>query len=484
MDEYIIKKTDPNNGSFIIKSYTTNGPINPNSTTLHEHAVSANTSLVLLGKGTFDYGEPLQTNLINMLENFASDMSPTFPIKGQLWYDTSLNTPILKVFNGSDWTYAASNIDSTVNSVVSANKRIVKKINKYTVNNIINNSFQIPLSALVDIKVGSVIQLYEEELFDHDLGVVVTITAINAISGIITTNTTIPTNINRMVPLTIFLPFEYIPDKQELQVSLNGISLFNHVKGFDILYLPLSTALTDQITPMINYTEYNCNVTANSIVYPINIIRNQQNIYNVTGFEINLNNTLQNIEVDNQVILVNNQTPEILIKINGVLDITSNSTDSLNKISIEHIEYDSISDRTTIFFNEIVTLSNSPISQDGTIIVNYPYTYEHLIQDVNNELNNIGHMVFNNTNPPQLVLYGNPLLNITDITLSNGTNDNLSDPIRSNLITTIGSILTTDQQTANLCDYNEDFSLTAMSNSITINKSRLAGHTLEIIYTA
>ncbi len=483
MDEYIIKKTNPSNGSFIIKSYTTNGPENPNTTTLHEHAVSANTSLVLLGKGTFDYGEPLQTNLVNMLENFASDISPKYPIKGQLWYDTSLNIPILKIFNGTSWTYAASNIDAVVNDPIGINKRIIKTIEEYSISISISSPtiVNIPLTALPNIRVGSIIQLYEDELFDHDLGITAIVTAIDSIFGKITTNISIPTNFNKMVPLTILLPFDYLPDNHELQVSLNGIKLFNHVKGYDILYLPSGTQITDDVHTMIHYTEYNCIINANSTNYPITISRNKQNTYDITGFDFGAVD--QYIEVNGQIIM-NSLPPNILIKIAGDPDIQSSSTDGSNTVTINYIEYDNISNRTSIFFNETLTLVGSFTAQEGTVILNYPYTYENLIQDINNELIDIGHVVFNNNaNPSQLIWYGNPSNNITTIELIPGTNNTGSNPIQEDLILALGTIQPNDQNVTDLYDYNEDLTLTNTSDSITINKSRLAGHTLEIIYT-
>lgn len=478
--DYTINKT--NNGSFIIKAYTTNGPINPNSTTLHVQAASANTSLLLLGKGTFDYGEPLQTNLVNMLENFASDISPKFPIQGQLWYDTSLNIPILKVFNGTAWTYAASNIDAVINDPIGVNKRIIKTIEEYSITLIPSTPtiFNVSLTALPNIRVGSVIQLYEDELFDHDLGITAIVTAIDSVSSNITTNISIPTNLNKMVPLTILLPFDYLPDNHELQVSLNGIKLFNHVKGYDILYLPSGTKLTDQVNTMIHYTEYNCSVNANSTNYPITIMRNKQNTYDITGFDFTA--VEQYVEVNGQIIFIDNLSQDILLKINGVNDVLSSSPDNSNTITINHIEYDNISNRTTIFFNETVTLIGSPSVQEGTVILNYPYTYENLIQDLNNELIDIGHVVFNNNaNPSQLIWYGNPSNNITTIEIVPGTN--ISDPIQEDLIIALGTIQPNDQNASYLHDYNEDLTLTNTSDSITINKSRLAGHTLEIIYT-
>jgi len=85
--DYIIDKTDPANPSFVIKPYTSNGPDSPRSTTpLDTNAVAANTSVVLLGKGLWEYGERIQESIVHMLEHFSYKGRPVNPIQGQLWY--------------------------------------------------------------------------------------------------------------------------------------------------------------------------------------------------------------------------------------------------------------------------------------------------------------------------------------------------------------------------------------------------------------
>jgi hypothetical protein len=102
VSDYIIEFTDPNKAPFIVKAYSTNGPESPNSAIpLHPSAVNANTSMVLLGKGMFDYGEPIQTNMVQMLENFANDIAPAYPIEGQNWFNNT--TSEFTVYDGSDW---------------------------------------------------------------------------------------------------------------------------------------------------------------------------------------------------------------------------------------------------------------------------------------------------------------------------------------------------------------------------------------------
>ena len=47
------------------------------------------TSLTLIGKNTDAYGTALNTNLVQMLQNFASTTQPRAPLVGQLWYNKS-----------------------------------------------------------------------------------------------------------------------------------------------------------------------------------------------------------------------------------------------------------------------------------------------------------------------------------------------------------------------------------------------------------
>lgn len=53
---------------------------------------TADTSLTLTGKGAANYGAIQQTNLLKLMEHFASDNAPLYPTVGQLWYDTSDST--------------------------------------------------------------------------------------------------------------------------------------------------------------------------------------------------------------------------------------------------------------------------------------------------------------------------------------------------------------------------------------------------------
>lgn len=105
--DYIIKRTDPAAQPIVVKQYAANGATNPIDPAKPPYptATSVDTSLVLLGKGSFDYGQPIQTNLVQMLENYSYSQPPATPIKGQLWYDSGAE--ILKCYDGTDWFVVA-----------------------------------------------------------------------------------------------------------------------------------------------------------------------------------------------------------------------------------------------------------------------------------------------------------------------------------------------------------------------------------------
>jgi len=99
-NNYTIDFTDKNeNRSFQLNAYTTNGPENPTTNTLDSKAASAATSLLLHGKGSPNYGERIQEDILHTMEHFAGAIEPTYPIGGQVWLDRSTDDYVLRVFN-------------------------------------------------------------------------------------------------------------------------------------------------------------------------------------------------------------------------------------------------------------------------------------------------------------------------------------------------------------------------------------------------
>ena len=87
LKNYIFNFTDPLNGQILVQPFTGNGTVFPTvSTPLDARSVAADTSLLFLGRGSGDYGERLEENILHLLENFSGASIPQNAISGQLWF--------------------------------------------------------------------------------------------------------------------------------------------------------------------------------------------------------------------------------------------------------------------------------------------------------------------------------------------------------------------------------------------------------------
>lgn len=71
---------------------------------VQEGEVDTTFSLALLGKNFLSYGEIVAENFVHLLEHFASEVAPSNPIVGQLWYSLPLNATgrkVVKVYAGN-----------------------------------------------------------------------------------------------------------------------------------------------------------------------------------------------------------------------------------------------------------------------------------------------------------------------------------------------------------------------------------------------
>lgn len=67
---------------------------------------TSKTSLTLIGRNYSNYGQFMVDNLVSLVENFAYTISPSNPLSGQLWWDTSETR--LKVYTGTTFKVISS----------------------------------------------------------------------------------------------------------------------------------------------------------------------------------------------------------------------------------------------------------------------------------------------------------------------------------------------------------------------------------------
>jgi len=79
---------------------------------VEDKTINDDTSLSLVGRYYPGYSKPISENFLHLLENFASNIAPLNPIRGQLWYDTDSTsaspTPKLMMWDGGKWVPSGS----------------------------------------------------------------------------------------------------------------------------------------------------------------------------------------------------------------------------------------------------------------------------------------------------------------------------------------------------------------------------------------
>tara|TARA_B100000900_G_scaffold149622_1_gene127095 strand:- start:9518 stop:11671 length:2154 start_codon:yes stop_codon:yes gene_type:complete len=79
---------------------------NKGTITVEGTSPNTDTSLQLPPQNSTDYGLPILTNFLHLLENFADVNPPLNPVEGQLWYDTTNDVDQLKIYDGTNWVAA------------------------------------------------------------------------------------------------------------------------------------------------------------------------------------------------------------------------------------------------------------------------------------------------------------------------------------------------------------------------------------------
>ena len=69
-----------------------------------DQSTNNSTSISLVGRNSTNFGQAFGENFLHMLEHFSKGNSPSNPIEGQIWFDTSNSSiKLLKVYNGASW---------------------------------------------------------------------------------------------------------------------------------------------------------------------------------------------------------------------------------------------------------------------------------------------------------------------------------------------------------------------------------------------
>ena len=67
---------------------------------------NSHTSLTLVGRNYSNYGQIMTNNLVRLLENSSYNISPSYPLSGQIWWDSG--NKYLKVYTGTTWKIVSS----------------------------------------------------------------------------------------------------------------------------------------------------------------------------------------------------------------------------------------------------------------------------------------------------------------------------------------------------------------------------------------
>lgn len=71
--------------------------------TVNDQTINDELSVSFIGRNYTNYAPIISENFLHLLENFAGTITPANPVQGQLWFDTSINSNTLKLYNGNTW---------------------------------------------------------------------------------------------------------------------------------------------------------------------------------------------------------------------------------------------------------------------------------------------------------------------------------------------------------------------------------------------
>ena len=149
---------------------------------------SKTTSLTLIGKNTDAYGTALNTNLVNMLQNFASISQPRSPLVGQLWYSKADGRLKVYTLNGIFEEIAAAIISSKTPTVLKQGDLWIDSTNNqlFFTKDGVNSTLAGPIYSTVYGKSGWIVETLKDVLLKDN--VVTSLYSNNVLLGILSTS--------------------------------------------------------------------------------------------------------------------------------------------------------------------------------------------------------------------------------------------------------------------------------------------------------
>lgn len=511
--DYVINFSDPAKPPFIVKPYTVDGPMVP-------PVAAAHTSLILVGKGKAEYGELVQEGLVHLLEHFANDVAPPFPVEGQIWYKNTTSelfiydgtlwrgipisgTGSVQIFHNthpsyfnsflrkslidsSNWANSSLNecletIDKELHRLNARNRRKLIENQTFAISGIttgLPGSFTIPNTDVTELFKFGFSFVFTSNPGIADGTYSVSSSTFDGINTIVVPAEAIPAGapaLGNIDLLTYEVPW-FVPEKGELIVSLNGVKQYRTERGFNIISIPTSPNVINlgNWCGLPNGT-YSFDIafdgsSANTISIPVN-----QTDYTIVGNVITANTWI--ISGNNAAAF--NPNSELIVVNNVGLGLSN-----ITKYTVKS----STQDGTNTFIEVNETISPAA---DATGEINVAFTINDLVKEINNQiaslatsttirgnivvLNNSGYCVYENGG---LTIFSN----FSGISSAVGIADiDLFTTMDTNLSTTSPISFTPSNPITRTYGYREfGIPLTGMSNIINLNQPLLTNSVMEI----
>jgi hypothetical protein len=148
------------------------------------------TSLTLIGKNTDAYGTALNTNLVNILQNFASNSQPRAPLVGQLWYSKADGRLKVYTLDGIFQDVSASLVSSDTPTILKQGDLWINSTDDqlYFTKDGVNSILAGPIYSKGKGKSGWVVETFKEDVTLSDK-TVTSLYSNNVLVGILSTTT-------------------------------------------------------------------------------------------------------------------------------------------------------------------------------------------------------------------------------------------------------------------------------------------------------